>query len=176
MWYVIWTYTGQEEKTKGYIEKFVDPQLFSRCAVPYMSKVEKRFGQRVVVQKLMMPSYVFVETDHIEAFADALHRIPGFTVVLHTGDYFHPLSDHEQYVLSRLIGDSDVVDLSTGYLSGDRVSVISGPLVGLEGHIKHIDRHHRTAMIEMTMFDRTTDVKVGLEIVEKKEPEEAHKE
>ena len=171
MWYVIWTYTGQEEKTKSYIEKFVDPELFSHCAVPYMSKIEKRAGKRVIVQKLMMPSYVFVDTERIEDFADALHRIPGFTVVLHTGDYFHPLSDHEQYVLSRLIGDSDVVDISTGFFLGDRVSVISGPLVGLEGHIKRIDRHHRTAIIEFTMFDRTTEVKVGLEIVEKKEAE-----
>ena len=34
--------------------------------------------------------------------------------------------------------------------------------------IKHIDRHHRTATLEMTMFDRTTMVKVGLEVVERK--------
>ena len=169
MWDVIWTYTGQEEKTRGYIERFVDPDLYSRCAVPYMSKIEKRAGKRVVVQKLMMPSYVFVETARIDDFADALHRIPGFTVVLHTGDYFHPLSEHEQYVLGHLIGDSDVVDISTGFCLGDKVSVISGPLVGLEGYIKRIDRHHRSAIIEFTMFDRTTDIKVGLEIVEKKD-------
>ena len=170
MWYVIWTYTGQEEKTKGYVERFVDPDLFSRCAVPYMAKIEKHGGKRVRVEKLMMPSYVFVETDRIDDFADALHRIPGFTVVLHTGDCFHPLSEHEQYVLSRLLGPTDVVDISTGYLSGDRVSVLSGPLAGLEGQIKRVDRHRRTATLEMTMFDRTTEVRVGLEIVEKVEP------
>ena len=175
MWYVIWTYTGQEEKTKGYIERFVDPDLFSRCAVPYMTRIEKHGGIRVKVERLMMPSYVFVETDRIDDFADALHRVPGFTVVLHTGDFFQPLSPHEEYVLSRLLGPTDVVDISTGFVSGDKVSITYGPLVGLEGHIKHIDRHRRTAIIEMTMFDRTTDVKVGLEIEEKKENKEPEK-
>ena len=168
MWYVIWTYTGREEKTKGYIEQFVDPDLYSRCAIPYMVKIEKRQGVRTRVEKLMFPSYVFVQTDRIDDFADALHRIPGLTVVLHTGDFFQPLSAHEEYVLSRLLGPTDVVDISTGFIAGDKVSITSGPLVGLEGHIKRIDRHRRTAIIEMTMFNKTTDVKVGLEIVEKK--------
>ena len=169
MWYVIWTYTGQEEKTKSYIEKFMEPQLYTRCAVPYITKLEKHSGKWVKVEKLLIPSYVFVETERVEDFADSLHRIPGFTVVLHTGDHFSPLSEHEQYVLRRLIGDSDVVDLSSGFLTGDKVSIVSGPLVGLEGQIKRIDRHHRTAILEMTMFNKTTDVKVGLEIVEKKQ-------
>ncbi|MBQ9891098.1 MAG: antiterminator LoaP [Firmicutes bacterium] len=169
MWYVIWTYTGQEEKTRGYIERFVDPSLYSRCAIPYMAKIEKHGGIRVKVEKLLFPSYVFVLTDHIDEFADALHRIPGFTVVLHTGDFFQPLAPHEEYILSRLIGSTDVVDISTGFLTGDTVSITYGPLKGLEGQIKKIDRHRRIAILQMTMFDRTTDVKVGLEIVEKKE-------
>ena len=171
MWYVIWTYTGKEEKTKSFIERFVDKDLYSRCSIPYMTKLEKKAGITCKVKKLMIPSYVFVQTDRIDDFADALNRVPGFTVVLHTGDYYQPLAKPEEYVLSTLTGDSDVVDMSTGYLSGDRVSIVCGPLKGLEGQIKHIDRHHRTATLEMTMFDRTTMVKVGLEVVEKKEAE-----
>ena len=93
----------------------------------------------------MIPSYVFVETDRIDDFADALNRVPGFTVVLHIGDYYQPLDQHDESILTALIADSDVVDISTAYISGDRVSVVYGPLKGLEGQIKHIDRHHRTA-------------------------------
>ncbi len=167
MWYVIWVYTGKEEKTKSFIERFVDPDLYSRCSIPYMTKLERKAGITQKVQKLMIPSYVFVETDRIDDFADALNRVPGFTVVLHIGDYYQPLDKHDESILRALIADSDVVDISTAYISGDRVSVVYGPLKGLEGQIKHIDRHHRTATLEMNMFDRTTLVKVGLEVVEK---------
>ena len=67
------------------------------------------------------------------------------------------------------IGDTlQKCDSSVGYFEGDNIVVTYGPLVGMEGSIKRIDRHKRLALVEMDMFDRVTEVKVGLEIIEKK--------
>ncbi|MFR3950420.1 MAG: hypothetical protein ACLTZM_27535 [Ruminococcus sp.] len=42
-----------------------------------------------------------------------------------------------------------------------------GPLTGMEGSIRRIDRHKRIAHLEIEMFGRTVEMKVGLEIIEK---------
>ena len=63
---------------------------------------------------------------------------------------------------------SDHIDeLSQGYIEGDKINIISGPLVGYEGMIKKIDRHKRVAYIEVKLFDQITMVQVGLEIIGK---------
>ena len=49
-----------------------------------------------------------------------------------------------------------------------------GPLVGMEGMIKRIDRHKRMAVLEVELFNRISEVKVGLEIVEKVEKEQRY--
>ena len=167
-WYVIWVTTGKEEWSRSLIERFAPKELYSRCAIPYMTKFEKKDGVRRKVQKLMIPSYIFVRTDRIDEFAASLHKIPGFTLVLSTDGWYQPLDPHEEYLLTTLIGTGETVDISTGFIEGQKVTITLGPLKGLEGQIKKIDRHHRAAFLEMNMFGKTTQVKVGLEIVEKK--------
>lgn len=49
----------------------------------------------------------------------------------------------------------------------DRVQILAGPLMGMEGNIRRIDRHKRTAYLEIEMFGRTVEMKVGLEIIRK---------
>lgn len=39
--------------------------------------------------------------------------------------------------------------------------------MGMEGNIRRIDRHKRTAYLEIEMFGRIVEMKVGLEIIRK---------
>ena len=43
--------------------------------------------------------------------------------------------------------------------------IVDGPLKGLETVVRKINRHKKTALVEMHMFGRRQDVAVGLEIV-----------
>lgn len=168
MWYVIWTTTGQEEKTRGLIEKLVDPSAYKRCLILYKNKFEKVKGVRQKVKRKLIPSYIFVETDSINEFAEALVRVPGFSVVLSSEKYFQPLKEKETLIIEKFADCGEVIDTSTGYIIGDRIIINDGPLVGSEGMIKKVNRHKRIAIIEMEMFGRVTDVTVGLEIIEKR--------
>ena len=47
------------------------------------------------------------------------------------------------------------VRMSEGYISGDKITVTRGPLMGFEGDIRKIDRHKRRAYIDVTLFGRT---------------------
>ena len=53
-------------------------------------------------------------------------------------------------------------------IEGDRIIVLKGPLVGREGWIRKINRRKRTAYLEIEMFGRTIQTKIGLGIVRKR--------
>lgn len=60
-----------------------------------------------------------------------------------------------------------VIEMSSGVIEHDRVIVNTGPLQGLEGSIRKIDRHKRLACLEIQMLGRVKTIVVGLEIVSK---------
>lgn len=101
-------------------------------------------------------------TDRQSEAGDCLTRLIG------TGDEIVPLSQEEIDLLLRMGSDSQLVEMSSGIIENDRVQVLSGPLKGMEGSIRKIDRHKRMAYLEVEMFGRTVEMKVGLEIVSKK--------
>ena len=92
----------------------------------------------------------------------------GLTRLIGTGDEIVPLSQEEIDLLLRMGSDSQLVEMSSGIIENDRVQVLSGPLKGMEGSIRKINRHKRMAYLEVEMFGRTVEMKVGLEIVSKK--------
>lgn len=167
MWYVIWTATGREEICKKQIENICSPASYLRAVIPRRKVSQKKNGIRRYVETKLFPSYVLVETSDVESLAMELKNIEGFVQVLnHEGSYM-PLDEKESLMISKLIGDGETVEASIGYAEGDRIIITDGPLEGMESQIRYIDRHKRIAYIEMQLFDRMTEVKVPLEIVEK---------
>ena len=55
----------------------------------------------------------------------------------------------------------------TGIIENDQVRILTGPLQGMEGYIRKINRHKRKAWVSIEMFGRSVDMEVGLEIVKK---------
>ena len=94
-----------------------------------------------------------------------LKQVPKLTKILGTGECWTSIIDEDLRVLERLLDEEKTVGMSTGFLEGDQVMVVDGPLMGLETVIRRIDRHKRKAMVEMHMFGRVQEVAVGLEIV-----------
>ena len=167
MWYVLWTNTGREEKTRQMIYKYVDPALYSRCMIPYRLKRHYFGRSSSLVKIILFPSYIFVETDNIQDFANDIKWFPGFNTILHMDDIYCPLHKHEEQLLLKFTNTQDVIDISKGYMEGDHVHITSGPLVGQEGLIKRIKRRQGAAIIEMNVFNRITEVSLGLELIRK---------
>lgn len=90
------------------------------------------------------------------------------TKVLQAENAWLPLYAEEENFLKRLMGEERVVRLSKGYIEGDKVIIKEGPIQGLEGMIRKIDRHKRIAIIEVELFMRKVEVSIGLGIVEKR--------
>ena len=57
--------------------------------------------------------------------------------------------------------------MSEGYIEGDQLVITDGPLTYYEGKIVKINRHKRTAVLEVEFLGRKNQVTVGLEVVGK---------
>ena len=164
--YVIQTLGGSEGRVGELVQRIVGPELVTECFVPTFL-VRKRYGDEVrLVEKKLTPGYLYVTSPDIEAVSRALREVPAFTRLLSQDDRFIPLGDDDMAWIDRLTWPGDrVIGMSTGVIENDRVIVREGPLRGLEGCIRKIDRHRRLAFLEIGILGRTKTIGVGLEIV-----------
>lgn len=164
MWYVLWTNIGDEEKTRNLVNTHVDRNLYTRCIVPYRRKREIHRGQSMFVDKLLFPSYIFIETDRIKDFAERMQWYPGKNVILQSGDSFCPIYREEEYFLTDMLDEKDIIESSNGYMDGEKVTVTSGPLKGYEDKIRKVIRRRSLAIMEMTLYDRKVETALGLDL------------
>lgn len=167
MYYVLWTSTGKEEKTRQMISDFADPSLYFRCLIPYRLKRHYYKGKSYIAKLILFPSYVFIETDHIKELVNDIKWFPGFNVVLHVDDLYCPVYKHEEQLLTKLVDARGIIDISEGFMEGDQIRITSGPLVGQEGNILRINRRKGVAILRMNIFNRVTQVSLGLELISK---------
>lgn len=167
MWYVIQVISGQEEKVLEMIRQYGIQKYIEKCFIPQYERKKKYLGQWRIERAVLFPGYLFVISSEIENVYSALKQIPKLTKLLGTGEKWTSMSKEDVEIVEMLAGRDRLVKFSEGYLEGNRVVVTSGPLQGLEGVIRKIDRHKRLAWLEMEMFGRKTKFEVGLEIVRK---------
>lgn len=167
MWYVIQVRTGTEEQIRLQCEQKISLEVMERCYIPYYEKMRKYEGTWHTEQKLLFPGYVFLIGNNIDDIFWSLKKVIGLTKLIGTGREIVPLTEQEIQLLQRLGNDTELVEMSQGIIQGDRTIITSGPLQGMEGCIRRIDRHKRIAFLELEMMGRLVETQVGLEILAK---------
>lgn len=167
-WYVIQVRTGTEDKIVKACELLVAKECLDECFIPRYIRVKKIRGFWTEVNETLFPGYIFMISKDVNMLFQELKRIPDLTKMLGKfGNEIFPLNEDEVAFLKSFGKDDHIVDMSVGYIEGDKVVVTSGPMMGKEGLIKKVDRHKRLAFIEVEFFGKITDAKVGLEIIRK---------
>ena len=123
--------------------------------------------EETISGRMAYPGYVFLIAQNLECLVNGLKKVIGLTKLIGIGDQIVPLVQEEVELLMRIGTDKQLVEMSSGIIENDRVQILSGPLMGMEGNIRRIDRHKRIAYLEIEMFGRTVEMKVGLEIIRK---------
>lgn len=167
MWYAVQVRTGREENIIQYSKLLVDRQVLTECFLPKYEQKKKYRGEWHIEHKLLFPGYLFMISDTPDELYQALKNIPDLTKVLRDDDYLIPIKEEEKAFLLHFGKEEHVVEMSYGYMEGEKVTITEGPMKDFDGKIIKIDRHKRTAVIEVEFFDRKMEVKVGLEVVRK---------
>ncbi len=181
MYYVLQVAPGYEEKTETHIEAILPDDLYGHCFHP-TRHLRKRFhGVWKDTHEKLLPGYVFLTTDDIQAVFMRLKEVPLFTKILgRDGDCFIRLSDHEVDWLEKLLrlnegrnsgqkGGRYEADISKiGFGEGNEIKIVSGPLKDMEGMLRRINLHKRMAEVEIEFMGRSTVVYLGIELLEEK--------
>ena len=183
MYYVIYTSSGMEKKTEDYIKRMIPGHLYKRCFHPVRHTLRKFQGQWKDWFDVLIPGYIFLESDDIEGFYQEVRKNTRYLNILgksFTKDdlEFYELNASEEDWLISLTGaepdkeaeDDPVAEISKiEFDENDEVVILSGPLKNLSGHIKKINLHKKIAEVEMEFMNRRTTIFMGIDFMEKKE-------
>lgn len=164
--------TGKE----GYVSYCVENWLLEDGEEAYSPTCERETkvqGEVVKVTARLFPGYIFIESDHVIDFYHRMQKVKSrrflqaLTRVLRAGEEFTPLKEEEEKAFLSLFGDKHNVGMSKGIIQDGKLHILEGPLTGREDDIIRIDRHKKTAILQMRILGKFITVKVGLEVTEK---------
>lgn len=167
-WYVMQVLTGMEENICVQCRKDIEKSILEKCFLPFYEEKRKIQGEWKTLKKLLFPGYVFVISGDKDCLYQKLKKVIGMTKLIGTGKEIIPLTKEEVSFLLKFGGEEQIVSMSEGIIEGNKLLIRSGPLQGMEGYIRKIDRHKRKAHLEIPFFGRVQNVQMGLEIVEKR--------
>ena len=147
--------------------KLVNKTTYNDIFVLRFNKVKKFYGKWHQESKVVFPGYIFIDTDTPEQVYEALKNVPAFTSLLgRDKDSFVPIERSKEELFREMVNDNYEIAMSCGLIEGDKVTITDGPLAGKEAMICKINRHKRTATLNVEMFGDKAGVTVGLEVVE----------
>lgn len=172
MWYVIQVMASNEIYIKKTIESRVNQEFLNECYVPLRRMKKKFHGRWNVIEEILFPGYVFIDTDVCEELFFELKKIKRFTKMLSDEEGMPlELGLEDLKILNCLRGvkdneNKDIVEISHVFVENQKVLVKDGPLKGFEGKIKKFDLHKRIAIVEMEFFGEIRNVHLGIDIIE----------
>jgi transcriptional antiterminator NusG len=169
-WSVIFVKTGMEDKIIEKLKSSIDVSL----AMPFTITRERyvrKAGVFSVERNMCFHSYIFIQTDLLAEDLLVLMRegvrrtkdIYRFLTYDGKNDIF--IRNRELSPLVVLCGRTTCIEKSSGIIVGDAVMISSGPLVGMEGFIKRIDKYRHRATLDLYIMEGIRPVTVALEIV-----------
>jgi len=172
-WYILFVRTGSEEKVRQILSHRLDSTNYQPF-VPVKTAPSKSGGVVRKMLKPLYPGYIFIQSvlspdKFCEAMFLVVYPIKDAYRVLHNGSdrLDTALRENERLFFQRLFGKDFIIEDSIGVIKDGKTLIISGPLAGMEGMIKKIDRHRREATVEISIMGEVKKVTLGLEIVEK---------
>jgi transcriptional antiterminator NusG len=171
-WYAIHVATGREDAVCEEIRREVDTVGYDkdyRLFVPKRKLLETKEGETHEVLRTMFSGYVLVQTDEVREFAKIALKAKGIFRFLENDGMVQEIQVEEIALVLQMVEDDDVIGVSEietdefGFLR-----VISGPLKGLEGQIRKVDKYRHRAKVEVKFdFDGAVyEVWLGVRMVE----------
>ncbi|WP_068773786.1 antiterminator LoaP [Paenibacillus sp. FJAT-26967] len=178
-WYAIFVQGAKEEDVmRRILERFDRSSVY--CCVPKRKVPEKKDGVVNAVIKPMFPGYVFLQIHMDFKTYYEIQAIPEVIKVLnyenkkdkqvsqeqgHEEMYFKSIPDEEMEHLIKLMDDKAIVDYSTVLLNNNVITIVSGPLKGMEGSIKKIDKHKKRAKLLLNFLGCEKLIDLGIELL-----------
>ena len=153
-WYVIYTYSGYENKVKSTLEKIVANRglqdKISEIIIPMEEEIEIKDGKQKTSIKKVFPGYVLIKMIMTNETWYVVNNIKGVFDFVGVGDKPLPLTEEEMQSL----GIEDVVNVD--FSVGDTVRIITEPFYNYTAVIEEITKDKNRVKVIVNMFGRDT--------------------
>jgi len=171
-WYVINTYSGHENKVKANLEHRIDSMgqrvRFRRVVVPTEQVIETKDGQKVQIEKRILPGYVLVNMDLTDESWTVVKNTPGVTGFAGPGGKPVPLAQSDVDRLLRTgTATAERPRAQVEFQLGESVKVTSGPLSDFDGEIVEVNPEQQKLKVLVDIFERQVPVELGFDQVKK---------
>ncbi len=171
-WYVINTYSGHENKVKTNLEHRImsmnQAQRFRRVVVPTEQVIETKDGQKVQIEKRVLPGYVLVNMDLNDDAWSVVKNTPGVTGFVGAGSKPVPLSEPEvARILQTGAAGGERPRTQVEFSLGESVKVTSGPLSDFDGEIVDVNADQQKLKVLVDIFERQVPVELAFDQVKK---------
>ena len=170
-WYILHTYSGYEAMVKESLLRLIENNNLQDSIVdvkiPTEQTIEEKAnGKEKVVERKLLPCYVFIKMVYSNQLWYLVTNTRGVTGFC--GPQGRPIPMKEDEIrkmrLEEYVADAD-------FKAGDRVSIDNGPLEGFIGTIREVNDETQRAKVTIVMFGREQDVEVEYVQMQKISPE-----
>lgn len=168
VWYVVQVVNGTEDNAVEKCRQAIPTEIASAVFTPKCQKLKKFAGTWQTITDVLFPAYVFIESNvSADVLLDILKKIPNTAAPVQIGGGFYPIREDEELFLRALMDAHGCIPLSVGHIVDGKLIIDEGPLDGKTEWVRRIDRHHRTAEVEIMLWQQVRRMKIGLEVTSK---------
>lgn len=164
-WYVVYTYSGYENKVKATLEKIVENRglqdKISEIIIPMEEEIEIKDGKQKTSIKKVFPGYVLVKMVMTDETWYVVKNIKGVFNFVGVGDKPLPLTEKEMQSL----GIDEMLNLD--FEVGDSVRIITEPFYNYTAVIEEIFKDKKRVKVKVSMFGRETTVDLEFNQIQK---------
>ena len=123
--------------------------------IPMEQTIEEKNGKRKIVERKLLPCYVFIKMIYSNQLWYWITNTRGVTGFVGPQGRPIPMKENEirKMRLEEVVTDAD-------FRVGDHVQIDSGPLENFDGIITEVNDTAQKAKVNVQMFGRSTDVEV----------------
>ncbi|OGF59964.1 MAG: transcription termination/antitermination factor NusG [Candidatus Fischerbacteria bacterium RBG_13_37_8] len=171
-WYVLHTYSGQEEKAIEALKKRLQAydllDKLGQALIPVQQVMEAKAGKKVTMDKKLFPGYIIVEMEMDDKIWNIIRGTAGVSGFISAGKKPLPLSDEEvMSIMHQIEVAQDKVSSQVAFEKGDKVRITDGPFFSFTGYIDEVNPVKNTLKVMVTIFGRATPVELSFYQVEK---------
>lgn len=171
-WYVVHTYSGQEDRVRQNLENRIDSldvrNRVYRVVVPTEDEIEIRAGQKRTVTRKVFPGYILVEMLMDDETWRVVRETPGVTGFVSSGDPPRPVPLEAPEVKSILDQmEAEAPRVRVGYQKGQSVRITDGPFLDFIGTVEEVNPDRGKVVVMVSFFGRETPVELDFLQIEK---------